>query len=212
MATMYTLRLYHDELPAKAALALTAANRVCYLVAGAATIRSGGQAATLGTNSAWHASGAATLVAGSEGATLARFELVRTGTPAERAPQLEAALALDAPEGYLMRCDKVSFPLGGIAYTHTHQGGGIRRLLAGGIRIETGGKSHDIASGGAWFESGPEPVLALASNESLTSFVRVMILPRALQGKSSIRYVKPEDQDKPKLQQYQMFVDDFIVI
>jgi hypothetical protein len=37
-----------------------------------------------------------------------------------------------------------------------------------------------------------------------------MILPRELKGKSSIRYVKPEDADKPKLQIYRVFVDEFI--
>lgn len=209
---MYSLRLYHDVLAPKAQAALGAGNRVCYIVAGAVTIRSGGQAVTLATDSAWHASATAALGAGNDGATIARFELVRAGTPSAATPQLDAALDLSSADGYLMRCDKVSFPLGGIAYTHTHQGGGIRRLLTGGIRIETGGKTHDVTPGGAWFESGPEPVLALASKEALTSFVRVMILPRALQGKSSIRYVKPEDQDKPKLQTYQMFVDDAIIL
>jgi hypothetical protein len=35
-----------------------------------------------------------------------------------------------------------------------------------------------------------------------------MILPRALKGKSSIRYVKAEDLGKPKSQRYQVFVDE----
>ncbi len=35
-----------------------------------------------------------------------------------------------------------------------------------------------------------------------------MILPAALLGKSSIRYVLPEDQDKPKRQTYQLFIDE----
>ena len=34
-----------------------------------------------------------------------------------------------------------------------------------------------------------------------------MILPRALIGKSSIQYVNAEDKDKPKSQQYRVFVD-----
>jgi hypothetical protein len=37
-----------------------------------------------------------------------------------------------------------------------------------------------------------------------------MILPRALKGRSSIRYVRPEDQDKPKLQKYVIFLDEEI--
>jgi hypothetical protein len=35
----------------------------------------------------------------------------------------------------------------------------------------------------------------------------VMILPEALVGKSSIRYVNPEDQARPKTQTYTIFVD-----
>lgn len=120
---MHTLSLYHDVLAAKEGAVLSAANRVLFLVAGAATIRAGGQAVTLAPNSAWHGSGSAAVSAGTEGATIARFELVRAGAPGAR-PQLAADMALDAADGYLMRCDKVSFPLGGIAYTHTHQGAG----------------------------------------------------------------------------------------
>jgi len=35
----------------------------------------------------------------------------------------------------------------------------------------------------------------------------VMILPRALIGKSSIQYVNEDDKAKPKTQQYRVFVD-----
>ena len=39
-----------------------------------------------------------------------------------------------------------------------------------------------------------------------------MILPRELKGKSSIRDVRPEDQDKPNTQRYQVFRDEFITL
>jgi len=35
----------------------------------------------------------------------------------------------------------------------------------------------------------------------------VMILPRELQGKSSIQYVNEEDKAKPKSQQYKIYAD-----
>jgi hypothetical protein len=38
-------------------------------------------------------------------------------------------------------------------------------------------------------------------------FIRVMILPRALLGKSSIAYLNEDDKAKPRAQQYQIFVD-----
>lgn len=37
-----------------------------------------------------------------------------------------------------------------------------------------------------------------------------MLLPRALLGKSSIRYVRDEDRDKPKSQAYRSYFEAFI--
>ena len=195
---------------------MPACNRVIYVHTGDAIVRAGGQAAGLAADSAWHGSNAATVTAGTAGATLLRWELAAdtrsTGELAGAASVLTLAQAVELtdPGGYLIRCDRVNFPPGGIAYTHVHRGPGIRCLLAGGIRIEVNGKSHDITPGGAWFEAGPDPVLALAAKTGPTAFARVMILPRELKGKSSIRYVKPEDADKPRLQTYRLFVDEFI--
>jgi quercetin dioxygenase-like cupin family protein len=209
----YYLAFYVDRLEPKAALAapLAARHRVIYVRDGAATIRAGGQAATLAPNSAWHGAVGCEAAAGADGATLLRWELA----PAPPAPSGEPALArtieLADPGAYLMRCDRVDFPPGGVAYTHTHRGPGIRCLLAGEIRVEVAGGTHAVKPGEAWFEAGPDPVLAFASDQP-TAFVRVMILPRELKGKSSIRYVRPEDQDKPKTQKYQVFCDEFITL
>jgi len=90
---------------------------------------------------------------------------------------------------------------------HTHQGPGIRCLIEGGIRIDTHGRSTSIGPGGAWFESGPEPVFAQAAADRPSRFIRVMILPRALTGKSSLALVNEEDKSKPRAQQYKIFVD-----
>ncbi len=209
----YTLRLHTDRLEPKAEGRLPAGNRVIYVREGDAILRAGGQAAGLAANSAWHGSGAAAVTAGTTGATLLRWELAdarSTGELAGAASTLMLAQTVELadPGGYLMRCDRVDFPPGGIAHTHVHRGPGIRSLLAGGIRVEVNGNGHDIAPGGAWFEAGPDPVLALASQSAPTAFARVMILPRELKGKSSIRYVKAEDADKPKLQTYHVFVDE----
>ena len=66
--------------------------------------------------------------------------------------------------------------------------------------------------GDPWFERGPDPVLASASATASTSFARTMILPRSYRGRSSIRYVKPEDANKPQLQEYTRFVEEDIEI
>jgi hypothetical protein len=101
----------------------------------------------------------------------------------------------------------VAFPPGGCAYLHTHQGPGIRCLIEGGIRIDTHGRSTCYGPGGAWYESGPEPVFAQAAADRPSRFIRVMILPRALLGKSSLQLVNEADKSKPRAQQYKSFID-----
>ena len=114
--------------------------------------------------------------------------------------------------GWLMRCDRVGFPKGGVAYTHVHQGPGIRYCLEGGIRIESEGAVHEYRAGEAWFESGAAPVLAPTSQESETSFIRCFVLPRGCKGRSSIRYVRPEDASRPKPQRYTVLGERFVAL
>jgi quercetin dioxygenase-like cupin family protein len=120
-------------------------------------------------------------------------------------------LALPAGE-YLLRCDRVDFPPGGEAFLHTHQGPGIRVLLFGEIRIETQGATHVYPPGGPWFESGPDPVYAATHADEPSAFVRCMVLPRALRGSPSIRYVRDEDRERPKSQRYTVFLDEPVVL
>jgi hypothetical protein len=219
--TQHVLRLITDRLEPKATLAspLAAANRVLYVADGMATVTSSGATATLAANSGWFHAGEIDVAAGADGAVVLRYELHRMPQPdhgiamgdgvASRMT-LDAALALDDPDGYLMRCDKVELPPGGIAYTHTHQGGGIRCLLEGEFNVTVDDATKVIAPFEAWFEAGPDAVYAWAPDDKPGHFSRVMILPRRLKGQSSIRYVNAEDADKPKLQKYTIFVDQFI--
>ena len=121
---------------------------------------------------------------------------------------LSVPLDLDPSVAWLMRCDRIDFPPGGVAYRHTHPGAGIRRLLFGSIRIEgPGGHVSDHGPGGTWFEGSDYPVLATASTDEPTAFVRVLLLPREWEGKRTIRYVDPVDEEKPKLQRATVFFD-----
>jgi quercetin dioxygenase-like cupin family protein len=120
---------------------------------------------------------------------------------------LSRQLHLDPFAEWIVRCDRIDFPPGGIAYRHTHPGPGIRFLLHGEIDIHTDGHSTSYGPGGAWFESGPEPVLAEAARHQATAFVRVMILPLEWAGKRTIRYVDPADEDMPKLQKPTVYLE-----
>ncbi len=131
------------------------------------------------------------------------WELGGDGAGAKLAVEVELAGGV----GWLMRCDRIDFPPGGVAYRHTHPGPGIRYLLSGSIRIESDGKSHEYGPSQAWFESGSAPVYAAASETDETAFVRVMLLPREWEGKRTIRYVDPADDENSKLQRATVLLD-----
>jgi hypothetical protein len=120
---------------------------------------------------------------------------------------LAADVELDPGAAWLLRLDRVDFPPGGVAYRHTHPGPGIRCLLFGRVRIESGGESHEYGPFEPWFESGPAPVFAAASTTEPSAFVRAMLLPQEWQGKRTIRYVDPADEAKPKLQRATVFLE-----
>jgi quercetin dioxygenase-like cupin family protein len=107
---------------------------------------------------------------------------------------------LDPSTPWIMRHDRVEFQPGGIAHRHTHPGPGIRCLLSGSITIDSEGDVTTYGPGEAWFESGPEPVLATTSATEPSAFTRVLLLPVEWEGRRTIKYVDPADADKPKTQ------------
>lgn len=218
-STPYYLCLVEDHLSAGAALSATlpACNRVIYTRSGEISIN--GKA--IGPDQAYFSSGELTLTANGSEASLLRWELRKDGNPprlsdntlvASHDQICEALTAADIGEGWFMRCDSVAFPPGGCALTHTHRGPGIRYLLEGTIRIDTQGESTPIDVGAAWFEAGPDPVFAQADLDVPSRFVRVMVLPPELAGKSSITYVNDEDRDKPKSQQYTGYCEESLTL
>jgi quercetin dioxygenase-like cupin family protein len=203
------LRLSEDFLTDRGVVSFPALPRMFFMVRGTALF--GTQ--SLGPGEAWYSEDAVTVRASETGATIWRWDL-SMGTPAPwgNGPGVITREKLSVPlenlpEGDLLwRGDSVAFPPGGVAYLHRHQGPGIRCVLEGELRVDTNGHSHAHKTGRAWFEAGPDPVFAQAGDQP-TRFVRVMILPRSLIGKSSIQYVNEEDKTKPKAQQYRVFVD-----
>ncbi len=215
-ATGYVLRQMIDRLEPGATYSepLPALNRVLYCHRGGFQTDDGAECAE---DAAWYGAGPVRISAAADGAVVWRWELAPDDSEAVRARGTgvssteNLSAPLDGPDpakSWIMRCDSVKFPIAGTALLHTHQGPGIRCLRQGQIRIDTRGKSHHYLPGQAWFEPGPEPVFAQASELECTRFIRVMILPAELRGKSSIQYVKPEDHEKPKSQRYTGYVDE----
>jgi hypothetical protein len=202
------LRLTEDILSNGSEASLPAAPRMIFVAHGSVAIGD----RSLKADEAFSGEGATALKAGGEGATLWRWEFLPNGNAAA-VPGLVTREKLTAsldtlPKGeLLLRGDSVAFPPGGCAYLHRHQGPGTRCIFEGAIRIDTHGKSTSYGPGGAWFETGPDPVFAQAALDRPTRFIRVMILPRALIGKSSIEYLNEEDKAKPKSQSYKLYAD-----
>ncbi len=201
------LRLTEDILSNGNEVSLPALPRMIFVAHGSVAIAERG----LKAEEAYSGEGAVTLKAGSEGATLWRWEFV-TGGAANASgmitrEKLSAALETLPKGELLLRGDSVAFPPGGCAFLHRHQGPGTRCVFEGAIRIDTHGRSTSYGPGGAWYETGPDPVFAQASADKPTRFIRVMILPRALIGKSSIEYLNEADKAKPKSQSYKLYAD-----
>jgi quercetin dioxygenase-like cupin family protein len=136
------------------------------------------------------------------------WEVHEGGPPPEAL--LSAEVTLDPSEEWLLRCDRIDFSPGGIAHRHTHPGPGIRCQLFGELTVETEGRFGTYGPLGAWFETGPDPVQAIATDAGDSAFVRVMLLPREWEGRRTIRYVDPADADKPKKQRATVFFDRHI--
>ncbi len=105
------------------------------------------------------------------------------------------------PGDWIVRCDRVDFPPGGIAHRHVHPGAGVRRILFGELTIDRGdgrprtyttrgvvargcGRSrarHRIDDRGHRVRAGPAP-------------------PGGVGGRRTISYLDPADEDKPRLQ------------
>ncbi len=207
------LRLYEDVLSSaeNVEFRLAPLPRFIFVVHGTATI----DGKPLSEGETWHGEGATAVKPGPDGVTCWRWELARgdQGSTVACAPGMitreKFSAFLDSmPKGdLLLRGDSVAFPPGGCALLHRHQGPGIRCLIEGGIRVDTHGRSTSYGPGGAWYEAGPDPVFAQAAADRPSRFIRVMILPRGLIGKSSIEYANDEDKAKPKSQSYKIYAD-----
>jgi len=116
----------------------------------------------------------------------------------------------DAETG--IRLDTVTFPPGTRAYRHVHASCGIRYILRGNLEINTDEGLYLVEQGQAWFEAANSPVLAIASEEVETQFVRLMLLPVDYHGKLTITYVDPADDDKPRENINNRLLDEIVCL
>lgn len=204
----YSLRIIEDRLAAGAAAPTSRVPCVLYAAEGALLADGAPEPVPAVGPSADGARAAATA------ARVYRVELVgQPPPPAGGRVLLEHPIDLAGGTRWLMRCDRVDFEPGGVAPPHRHRGGGIRCLLRGRLEVTVGaGAPRAVTPGEAWFESGREPVLAVAADDRETSFIRVSILPAAIRGQSSILYVDPAAAARGRPRRYTVYVDEPIAL
>ncbi|TCS33754.1 hypothetical protein EDC30_11544 [Paucimonas lemoignei] len=215
------LRVVHDQLEAGASITLDPAMRVVYCRTGNVRIIEGGRRRILSEDNAQLVQTETTIEAAVGPATVWRWELVPVesddaATLAHGAgvvSENKGAYPLPLPDDerqFSIRCDRVAFPPSGEALTHIHAAPGVRCVHTGEFFHDSLGKQWTIKPGVTWLERGPEPVYAKVWDKGPANFIRVMVIPSAYSGKSTISYVKPEDAQKPKSQQYYRYLEEEI--
>jgi len=216
----FRLRIYQDHFTEEAEAKLPAERRIIYCVAGGAEIIDSARTEIIASEGAWFSTQTVTVRGMDEGARLWRWELVTPDAPFEEieGEGIRSRMAgdfqieIDTSIKRLMRLDRVSFPLGGEAFTHVHAAPGVRCQLEGNLLLESGGHRFRVWPGDPWVEHGPDSVYSKASAHQLSSFVRVMIVPEAYRGRSTITYVRAEDLEKPKSQSNKRYLEEPIAL
>ncbi len=198
---MMRLALFEDFLTAP--LRLPPAVRGLYVKQGRVTLNG----TKLAEDNAVLTTGA--VVLGGEGEVW-RFEV--SDVPALTLPHERSALILahplprDPALPFVLRLDRVDFPLDAETPKHGHAGPGIRRLLRGRLLAEIGVETHRIEAGGAWYETGTDPVVGRVLAPD-SAFIRAMVLDAALLGQPTFRAWTAEEAAKPRGAQYRLFFD-----
>jgi hypothetical protein len=191
-------RLFEDVLPGNnQPVFLPSLNRALYIVEGNITVETPTGCEHHSAQSAWVGAEDIAMVPGRSGARILRWELLllnpewdgrlRSAPGCKSELKLQSDLQLDCNTGWLMRCDRVEFPKGGIAYTHVHQGPGIRCCLKGEIAIEAAGHTTKYGPGSdnRARRDGLCPLLPLAARRKESEFDPLRLSRRCRQAETS---------------------------
>jgi hypothetical protein len=92
-------------------------------------------------------------------------------------------LGLDEGTHWLFRLDQITSSAGRVAGRHQHPGPGIRCLVEGTFNVDSVECHRDLMPGDAWWETGPDTVVAWSSRQMGAKFLRGMVLPPEWEGK-----------------------------
>jgi hypothetical protein len=216
----YALNLYHDQAGADGASTspLRAAHRLLYVRHGRAVING----KPMSADEAVYCDGPVTLQTADVWSQVWRWELA----PPNAAPALLEGfgvvsslrmsrvithLAMLDGSRWLFRLDQITSAAGRIADRHQHPGPGIRCLLEGTFNVESTETERNLLPGDAWYETGPDTVVAWGSTQMPAKFLRGMILPVEWEGKITGNWLSG-DLAKPKPGNWRLLVDKLIAV
>ncbi len=216
----FALNFYHDQVTTGGATSspLPAAHRMLYVRHGAVVIN--GQAAKADTGI--YCDGPVTLQAQADWSQVWRWELALPNAAPRllegggvlsilRMSQVITHLALLEGSSWLFRLDQISSAAGRIADRHQHPGPGIRCLLEGTFNAEQAGHSaRNLFPGDAWWETGPDTVVAWGATQMPAKFLRGMILPVEWEGKVTGTWLSGEIA-RPRPGNWRLLVDKVVV-
>jgi len=216
----FALNLYHDQVGADGASKspLPAAQRMLYVRHGSAVIND----KTMNADDAIHCDGPVTLQASGGWSQVWRWELALPNTAPTmlegagvlsslRMSRVITHLAMLDKTPWLFRLDQITSAAGRIADRHQHPGPGIRCLLEGTFNVESVESERNLMPGDAWYETGPDTVVAWGSTQMPAKFLRGMILPTEWAGKVTGTWLSGAVA-QPRPGNWRLLVDKIIAV
>lgn len=216
----FALNLYHDQIADGGASSepLPAAHRMLYVRHGRAVING----RSMNADEAIYCDAPVTLQSAGGWSQVWRWELSQpNAAPALikgnavlsslRMSRVLAHLAMLDQTRWLFRLDQITSAAGRIADRHQHPGPGIRCLLEGTFNVQSAESERDLMPGDAWYETGPDTVVAWGSTQIAAKFLRGMILPVEWEGKVTGTWLSGEVA-KPRPGNWRLLADKIIVV
>lgn len=216
----FALNLYHDQVADSGASAkpLPAARRMLYVRHGRAAING----RSMNADEAIYCDTEMSLQSTGGWSQVWRWELARpNAAPALiegdgvlsslRMSRVLGHLAMLDNSQWLFRLDQITSVAGRIADRHQHPGPGIRCLLEGTFNVQSIESGRDYAPGDAWYETGPDTVVAWGSTQMAAKFLRGMILPAEWEGKVTGTWLSGQVA-QPRPGNWRLLVDKIITV
>jgi hypothetical protein len=216
----FALNFFHDQAVAGGASAqpLPAAHRLIYVRHGRVAIND----APLNAGEAIHCGEPLSLKAEADWSQVWRWELAQPNAApllhdgagvlsSLRMARIVTSLAMLGGTKWLFRLDQITTTAGRIADRHQHPGPGIRCLLEGTFNVESVESSRDLMPGDAWWETGPDTVIAWGARQMHARFLRGMILPVEWEGKVTGIWLSGEAA-KPRPGNWKLLIDKIISV